>query len=90
MSGFIVVYDDGEGLCGPYGWDDDCEGAICFWSGHPHPVALFESRQAARTAINISRQFAKLCKAQGKPENTDFTIGATRIKILPLAKEVQS
>ena len=63
------------------GWDDDCAGAIC---GVNKTVAMFDSRKAARTAINISTKFALLCKAQGKPVNLDF-LGECRknLRVVP-------
>ena len=78
---FIVIYDDEQGLTTPMGWDDDCEGAICAFGDH---VATFPTRQAARHAITISRRFAQLNEAQGKPVNTDFTVGYSSLKIIPL------
>lgn len=70
---FIVVYDDRNGLCVPQVWDTDCEGAICTGrSAGTDTVALFDSRKAARAAIDISAKFAELCKSQGKPHNEDY------------------
>lgn len=77
---FIIVFDDTNGLCVPYGWDADCEGAI---EAHGQSVAVFETRKAANTAITISRKFADLQKAQGKPFNTDFSEYRKNIQILP-------
>ncbi len=80
--GFIVVYDDEMGLCVPFGWDDDCAGAIA--SAIRQPVAAFPDRKAARKAITISTRYARLCEAQGIPPNTDFTDGVKNVKILAL------
>lgn len=65
----IVVYDDGDSVCCPMTWDDDCEGAICCGTG---PVALFHDAKLARAAIRISANYAALCQSQGKPTNCDF------------------
>ena len=81
---FIVIYDDDDCLCIPQSWDSACVGAIC--SGNRgDTVAMFESRAAARRAIDISAKFAALCKSQGKPANEDF-IGECRknIRVVPL------
>lgn len=67
---FIVVFDDENGLCVPFGWDYECKGAICCNSGK---VSLFLDRKSARRAIDISAKFAALRKSQGIPENTDFS-----------------
>ena len=85
MEGFIVMFDDGMGIIVPYGWDDDCEGAL---SGAADHVAVFESREKARDAIRISRAYASLCEAQGKVANSDFTSDGDKraIKIVPLKK----
>ncbi|MEM6911072.1 MAG: hypothetical protein AAF555_05760 [Verrucomicrobiota bacterium] len=69
---FVVLYDDKGGLQCPMMWDADCEGALTAW-WHPNPIATFPSRADARKAITISTKYAQLVKAQGKPENTDFT-----------------
>lgn len=86
-DGYIVVYDDGQGAYWPYSFDGTCEGAIeCFMN--ISPVALFPDRKTAQRAIRISRQFALLQQAQGKPNNTDFTDPkcVKNIKIVPLTK----
>lgn len=80
-AGFIVVFDDDQGMCVPMGWDADCEGAVCATSSR---VALFPTRAAARQAIRISTAWARLRKAQGRPENTDFTDALACVKVLPL------
>lgn len=70
---FIVVCDDNDCLCLPQVWDNECEGAICTDNGDgKNTVALFDTRKAARTAIDISTKAAALCKAQGKPANEDY------------------
>ena len=80
---FIVLYDDGDCICLPMQWDEECEGAICSLS-MPNAIAVFPSRVNARKAIKISRSFALLQKAQGKPYNADFTEELNHIKIIPL------
>lgn len=82
---FIVVYNDGDMVWNtPYGWSDECKGAIV---SSDNEVAMFDSRADARTAIKISERYANLCEAQGSSVNTDFTEGKRFIKILPLAKK---
>ena len=70
----IVVYDDKDCLCLPQVWDKDCEGAICTAGSTDGKDidALFETRKAARTAIDISAKAAALAKAQGKPANEEY------------------
>lgn len=74
---FIVLWDDEMGVCCPMGWDEDCDGALCCIT---ESVALFDSRKAARKAIDISAKFAQLRRSQGKPVNLDF-IGDARKKL---------
>ena len=74
----IVVFDDEQGFCSPYGEDPDCEGALA----GERPIGVFPDRKAARTAIRISPAFAKLQKLQGQPENTDFTEAISAVKIV--------
>jgi hypothetical protein len=81
----IVVFDDTQGACWPMGWDSDCEGALCAFNG---TVALFESRADAIRAISVSRAYRRLCKAQGKPTNDDWSSGCAHcIKVLSLQPE---
>lgn len=81
-DGFIIVYDDEQGLTIPFGWDSDCDGAVECNSG---VVALFKTRGEARQAIRISSRYAALCEAQGKITNADFSGAALKnVKILPL------
>jgi hypothetical protein len=75
----IVVYDDKQGLCVPYGDDDDCAGAL----STANSIRVFPNRQDAKKAIRISVAFAKLCREQGKPVNTDFLDGITNVTIMP-------
>lgn len=82
---FIVVWDDQQGLSCPMSWDSDCDGAICGWL--KGPVAMFSSRQEARTAIRISTAHARLLIEQGKlkPDGSDFLGAAAKcIRIVPL------
>lgn len=80
-KGFIVVHDDSDGLCVPYNFDSDCEGAICCRSDN---VAYFATKEDAKRAIKISIAFAKLLVAQGKPHNSDFIEDIKYVKIVPL------
>lgn len=81
MSGFIVAWVDENGVA-PFGWNEDCAGAIeCWCEG---PIALFPDRAAARQAIAISTAFARLKKAQRLPANTDFLEGKANLQIIPL------
>ena len=77
---YIVMYDANDGICIPQGWDEDCEGALCC-SNKP---VIFTNHKDAKTAIAISVAFAKLRKAQGKPENEDYLGNYLKnIKIAP-------
>ena len=71
---YVVLWDDEQGVYCPMGWDDDCEGGLCCIQ---KTIATFDSRKAARKAINISAKFAQLRLAQDLPVNLDF-IGAAR------------
>ena len=63
-----------------YGWEDECEGALELCD----PPVVFPDRQSARRAVEISKAFAKLMKAQGNPYNEDFIDSPTRIRIVPV------
>jgi hypothetical protein len=78
---FMVIYDDDQGLTAPMGKDRECEGALCGIC-RGDKIALFTSRKAARTAIEISAKFAALKRAQGKPENTDFLEGKAFLRVV--------
>jgi hypothetical protein len=79
----IVVFDN-QDLCVPLGWDDECEGAL----EYSDPVVVFPNRKAARRAISVSKKYAALCKAQGKPANSDFLPEcADCIKIVRVVEE---
>lgn len=80
-AGYIVCWDDDQVLCVPMGWDTECAGALSYG----REVAWFPSRAEARKAVRISTAYAKLCKAQGKPANSDFLGGLDVIKIMPLS-----
>lgn len=84
MAACIVVFDDDQGICFPFCFDDECEGAL---RGSNGTIALFDDRAKAMTAIKISVKYAELRKLQGKPFNEDF-IGSCRklIKIRPVAE----
>ena len=81
---FIVVYNDDAGLCIPYGWDMECEGALC--SGVT-PFVAFDSRKDARDAVNVSKAFARLNAAQGKVFNDDFTTHIKNVRVWPLSRK---
>jgi len=78
---FIVVFDDEQGLCIPYGWDEECDGALSAICGKD-TVACFGSRKTARAAINISCAFAKLEKIQGKNACEDFLVSKRNVRVL--------
>lgn len=78
---FLVVYDDQASLCIPMGRDSECEGAVCTATG-TESVVIFESREKAKRAIKISRLFAELQSAQGKPANSDFLEGYKSVRII--------
>lgn len=80
MAACIVVFDDEQGLCVPFGFSQECDGAFEAACGNT-PVAVFPGRAAARKAITISKRYAKLIEAQGGPVNMDFTTDAASIKI---------
>jgi hypothetical protein len=83
VSGYIVVFDNEDGLCIPFSWDEECDGAIeC--GGDAEPVALFETRQEARKAIAISKANAVLLRTQDKVFNSDFTDSLKCLRILKL------
>ncbi len=67
---FMVLFDE-PGFSSPMCWDEECEGALCTFY-LDQPIALFETRELASQAIEISRRRAQLCQAQGKPANSDF------------------
>ncbi len=78
--GCIVVFDDDAGFCMPFRNDPDCEGALC--TGGGEPVVMFDNRKDAVKAIRISKKFAELQLAQGKPHNSDFIEGAKFVCIV--------
>ncbi len=81
--GYFVVYDNGEAVKNPYGWDTDCAGAVAWGES----VVLFPDRQAARKAIEISVAKARLDQAQGRPANGDFLPPYRKcVKIVPVVK----
>ena len=76
---YIVLYDEGT-LTAPMAWCDECPGALTgWWPGKT--IAAFQSRKDAHQAIRISNRYARLCEAQGKAVNEDFTTGAKNLKI---------
>ena len=76
----MVVFDDGQCLYVPMGWDTDCDGALCCVGD----AVVFPDRTAARRAINISTAYAKLRKSQGLPWNEDFIETIRHVKIAPV------
>lgn len=66
---YVVLWDDKQGVCCPMGWDDGCAGSLCCIN---KTIAIFDSRKAARNAIDISTKYALLCRAQGGLVNLDF------------------
>ena len=81
---FIVIYDDGYGICLPFGWNSECKGAL---EAFTEKAALFPDRRSARRAISISTKWALLRKAQGCEENEDFTTGRKHLRVIPLEPE---
>lgn len=81
---FIIVWDDGQGICAPMVWNAECDGSVCVGIGNKDRVALFTSRADARKAIDISAKWAALNKAQGKIRDDDF-LGEFRknIRVVP-------
>ena len=54
-------------------------------------IATFETREAARNAIRISRLWMQLRKARGEIYNDDFLpANAKNIRIVPLSSEARS
>ncbi len=86
MPDCIILYDDQNSLVCPYGWDDDCDGAVACIIGK-QAVAVFPDHKAARKAIAISTAWARLNKELGKPACEDFTDPMFRkfIRIVRLA-----
>lgn len=80
-SGYIVLFDDRQGLSIPMGEDPECPGAIQCMSAS---VTIFKDRAAARKAIRISAAKARLDKEQGKPANDDFLEARKHLRIVPL------
>jgi len=78
---FIVVYDDEQSLCIPYAWDEDCKGALVAICGKQN-AACFNSRKAARKAINISTAFARLKKTQGESVCDDFISEKHNVRVI--------
>ncbi|MBC2594899.1 hypothetical protein H5P28_11585 [Ruficoccus amylovorans] len=79
----MVIFNDNQGLCDPYGWDRECKGALTSYDKDTPPV-VFPNRQQARKAITVSRRYAELQTAQGEPANTDFIEAVRCIKIVPV------
>lgn len=75
--GYVVLllskYDDAF----PCGWDDECEGALCY---SLDSLAVFQTRRAAMAAIRISQLNTRLRTAQGLVANTDWPGGPDGVK----------
>lgn len=69
---FIVVWDDQQGICAPMVMNTECAGALCAGVGDKEKIPLFQSRQAARKAIDISIKWNTLLKSQDEIYNGDF------------------
>ena len=83
-KGFIVVFDDGQGLCCPMAWSKD-PGKQDTLEGSAVSAAVFPSRSEARKAVNITSAQAKVDELRGKPVNSDFLSPAVSfVKIIPL------
>lgn len=75
MVGYIVMWSDFDGgLVQPYTWADDCQDALQL-AGPDDDLAFFDSKKAARRAINVSVAFAKFNRLRGQPANDDFLDG---------------
>lgn len=61
----IVVFNDGNCLCLPYGLHPDGDGSLVI-AGKEIPVAVFPDVAAARQAIRISRAKAVYLDAAGR------------------------
>lgn len=82
-DGYIVVFNNQEGIEAPYGWDRECEGAL----EYIEPVVVFPDRKAAQRAIRISVAKARLEKEQGRPANDDFLPPYRKhVKIIPVVR----
>ena len=83
-KGFIVVFDDDQGMCCPMAWSED-SGKQDTLEGSALSAAVFPSRAEARKAINITAAQAKVDKLRGNAANTDFLPPAVScVKIIPL------
>ena len=84
-KGFMVIFDDDQGVLCPYCLDPDCEGALIAWLNDANPVVVFPDRASANRAIRISVAAARLAEAQGAAVNTDFLGGLRKcIKVVPV------
>ena len=79
-DGFMVMYDDGCGLCYPLGWDALCEGGLQCGGA----AVVFPDRASAQRGIRISEFNAKMLREQGKPYDDSWTEYRKRIRILPV------
>lgn len=84
MTGFIVLYDDDQGLCVPFGRDPSCFGAIQV-IGESEPVVVFPDKATAQNAVRISRAWSRVLELQGAPRNTEFEPPSSKhIRIVPV------
>lgn len=66
-----MVYKDDDCIYLPMTWNKSCEGALCCGDDSDE-IAAFATRAEVKKAIEISKRFYALCRAQGKPANDDF------------------
>jgi len=77
---YMVVFQQTEDdSVFPMAAESDCKGALCCADQDP---LLFDSRKAARKAIEISKAFARLEKAQGLPYSQDFVEDIKNVKVI--------
>ena len=68
---YLVVYNENDCICLPMKRDEDCDGALCVGDDSDE-IAAFATHAEAKKAIEISKRFYSLRRAQGKPANDDF------------------
>jgi ERCC4-type nuclease len=83
---YIVMYDDEMDIRALYSWDPEVEGGLALLNVGGG-VALFRTREAAQTAINISKAAEKLRRLQGEPHNEDWRESLHNVRITPATTE---
>lgn len=78
---YMIIYDDGCGLCMPMTEDPDCKGGVYTAAGK---TVIFTTKGAACKALKISKMNAELCKLQDKSYNSDFVEYLKNVKIVPV------